>query len=76
VQLHPAYPVPPIEKEAEGQRMTLKGRVGDGPAIRITANRGSVSVRKEGMPAADIPEPPAKPLKPMLPPKPPAEVKM
>jgi hypothetical protein len=69
---------PPIEKEVEGRRATLKGKVGDGPAIRITANRGSVSVRKEGQAASDIPDtpPPAKPPKPLLPPKPPAEVKM
>jgi hypothetical protein len=70
---------PPIEKEVTGRTATLKGRIGDGPAIRITANRGSVSVRKEGMPASDIPEPPGKPPKPPkvpLPPKPPAEVKM
>jgi DUF4097 and DUF4098 domain-containing protein YvlB len=68
---------PPIEKEVEGRRATLKGRVGDGPAIRITANRGSVSVRREGMPASDIPDvPPGKMPKPPLPPKPPAEVKM
>ena len=68
---------PPIEKEVEGRRATLKGRVGDGPAIRITANRGSVSVRKEGMPPAEIPDmPPRKMPKPPLPPKPPKEVKM
>jgi hypothetical protein len=69
---------PPIEKEVEGRRATLRGRTGDGPAIRITANRGSVSVRKEGMPASEIPDmpPPGKMPKPPLPPKPPAEVKM
>jgi hypothetical protein len=69
---------PPIEKEVEGRRATLRGRVGDGPAIRITANRGSVSVRKEGQPATEIPDipPPGKMPKPPLPPKPPAEVKM
>jgi hypothetical protein len=68
---------PPIEKEVEGRRATLKGKVGDGPAIRITANRGSVSVRKEGIPPSEIPDVPrGKMPKPPLPPKPPAEVKM
>ncbi len=67
---------PPIEQNRVGRKATLTGRVGDGPSIRITANRGSVSVRKEGQPASDVPEAPAKPAKPMLPPKPPAEVKM
>jgi Putative adhesin len=68
---------PQIQKEVEGRRATLKGRVGDGPSIRLTANRGSVSVRKEGMPASEIPDvPPGKTPKVPLPPKPPAEVKM
>ncbi len=39
---------PPIQKGAEGRTTTLKGTVGKGPMIRITADRGSVSVRKEG----------------------------
>jgi hypothetical protein len=68
---------PPIEKEVSGRTATLKGRVGDGPSIRITANRGSVSVRKEGTQPSDAAdEPDAKPSKAPLPPKPPAEVKM
>jgi DUF4097 and DUF4098 domain-containing protein YvlB len=39
---------PPLEKQVEGRTATLKGTVGSGPMIRITADRGSVSVRKEG----------------------------
>lgn len=44
---------PAIQKEVEGRTTTLKGSVGSGPMIRITANRGVVSVRKEGSPAPD-----------------------
>ena len=43
----------------EGRTATLKGKVGDGPSIRLTANRGSVSVRKEGTSASEIPAPPS-----------------
>ena len=39
---------PQIQKEVEGRTATLKGKVGDGPSIHLTASRGSVSVRKEG----------------------------
>jgi len=68
---------PPIEKQVDGRTVMLKGKVGEGPSIRITANRGSVSVRREGMPPSDAadqeePRPPRAPL----PPKPPKEVKM
>jgi DUF4097 and DUF4098 domain-containing protein YvlB len=65
---------PPIERETNGRTATLKGSVGDGPTIRITADRGSVSVRKEGTPASDngprIPQLPRLP-KPPSPPTPP-----
>jgi DUF4097 and DUF4098 domain-containing protein YvlB len=54
---------PQIQKEVEGRTATLKGKVGDGPTIRLTASRGSVSVRKEGtLPSA--PEPPRPPKAP------------
>jgi len=53
---------PQIQKEVEGRTATLKGKVGDGPTIRLTASRGSVSVRKEGTLPSD-PAPPAKPPK-------------
>jgi autotransporter translocation and assembly factor TamB len=59
---------PPIETQTEGRTQTLKGTVGEGPVIRITAARGSVSVRKEGTaPSGRMPEPP----RPPAPPKPP-----
>lgn len=45
-----------IRQDREGRTATLKGRVGDGPSIRLTANRGSVSVRKEGTLPAEMPE--------------------
>jgi hypothetical protein len=60
---------PPIETQTEGRTQTLKGTVGNGPMILITAARGSVAVRKEGAPPSGrIPEPP----RPPAPPKPPA----
>jgi DUF4097 and DUF4098 domain-containing protein YvlB len=37
---------PAIKVETEGQSSTLKGSVGKGPAIRISTERGSVSVKK------------------------------
>jgi len=56
---------PQIQKEVEGRTATLKGKVGDGPTIRLTASRGSVSVRKEGtLPSAPEPAAPPKPPKP------------
>jgi len=48
---------PPVEKEIEGRTATLKGKVGDGPTIRLTASRGSISVRKEGTLPSEIPPP-------------------
>lgn len=65
-----------IQRESEGRMNTLKGRVGDGPTIRLTAARGSVSVRKEGSAPSDLPPAPAKPRTPPRPPKPSDEVKM
>lgn len=57
---------PPVEVETTGRTATLKGKVGDGPTIRLTANRGSVSVRKEGTLPSQVPLPsaPGKPAKP------------
>ncbi|SPF56884.1 hypothetical protein SBA4_960024 [Candidatus Sulfopaludibacter sp. SbA4] len=51
---------PPVEKEIEGRTATLKGEVGHGPIIRLTASRGAVSVRKEGPLPSEIPPAPAK----------------
>ncbi|MCL5744979.1 MAG: DUF4097 family beta strand repeat-containing protein [Acidobacteria bacterium] len=53
---------PPIEKETDGRAAALKGSAGQGPAIRLTTERGTVSVRKagQGMKQADlVPKPEA-----------------
>jgi hypothetical protein len=54
---------PQIQKQVEGRTATLRGKVGDGPIIRLTASRGSVSVRKEGT-LPSPPEPPGPPKAP------------
>jgi hypothetical protein len=60
----------PIQQEREGRTATLKGKVGDGPSIRLTANRGTVAVRKEGSDPGDVPDSDeARPPKPPKPPK-------
>jgi hypothetical protein len=46
----------PIQQDRQGRTATLTGKVGDGPAIRLTANRGTVSVRKEGSDPSGIPD--------------------
>jgi hypothetical protein len=38
---------PQIQREGDSRTATLKGKVGDGPLVRVTASRGSVEVRKE-----------------------------
>src|SRR5262249_23255056 len=48
---------PQIRQEREGRTSTLKGRVGEGPNIRLTANRGAVIVRKEGALPQEVEEP-------------------
>ena len=62
---------PPIQKEVNGRTAILTGKVGDGPTIRLTTERGWISVRKEGS-VSSLPdeEPPHMP-KPPEPPKPP-----
>jgi len=60
----------PLESASEGRTNTLKGKVGDGPSVRLTANRGSVSVRKEGTEPSDGMQPPATPAPPRTPAKP------
>jgi len=63
---------PAIQMQVEGRTATLKGSVGTGPLLRLTTDRGSVSVRKEGTaPSVRIPEPPRLPRIPE-PPRPPA----
>ena len=45
---------PAIQAQSEGRAATLKGKVGDGPVVHITASRGSVEVRKStNTPATD-----------------------
>lgn len=56
-----------ISHEDVGRGAVLKGKVGDGPSIRLTAARGTVAVRKEG--AADETDAPEAPGKPPAPPK-------
>lgn len=60
---------PPVRQDRDGRTATLKGRVGDGPSIRLTANRGAVRVLKEGtdVEAPELPEPPAPPAPPKRP---------
>jgi DUF4097 and DUF4098 domain-containing protein YvlB len=59
----------PIQKESFGRSATLKGKVGDGPSIRLTASHGEVEVRKgdESVRAADTPAAPAAPPAPQQP---------
>jgi DUF4097 and DUF4098 domain-containing protein YvlB len=50
---------PAIQKEMDGRTATLKGKVGDGPAVKLTSRQGYISVRKEGtLPSEDLPEAP------------------
>jgi hypothetical protein len=68
-----------LQRETEGRTNSLKGKVGDGPSIRLTANRGSVAVRREGTLPSEIPPPPpgsGKVPKPPRAPQPPSEIKM
>jgi DUF4097 and DUF4098 domain-containing protein YvlB len=50
---------PPIDRESERRSVTLKGKTGEGPTITLTANHGTVTVRKQVAEAAQ----PAKSLK-------------
>lgn len=66
---------PQIQQERAGRTATLKGKVGNGPSIRLTANRGTVAVRKEGSEPANfapavedsLPKPPKPPHVPKVP---------
>lgn len=69
---------PSITHEDVGRGAVLKGKVGDGPNIRLTAARGTVAVRKPGdtdteTDTDDTPD--SKPPQPPKPPKPPAPPK-
>jgi hypothetical protein len=50
---------PPIDRQVDGRTATLKGELGAGPKITLTANHGTITVRKQ---VADTAEP-AKSLK-------------
>jgi hypothetical protein len=66
----------PIETQVEGRAAVLRGAQGNGPLIRIVADRGSVAVRKEGSARGlEAPAPP-KPPTPPVPPKAPASVNL
>jgi hypothetical protein len=50
---------PAIRNETEGRANILRGKVGEGPSIKLTAQRGWISVRKEGtMPSEALPDGP------------------
>ena len=72
---------PPIQQEMEGRTATLEGQSGRRAGIRLTADRGSVSVRREGSEPGNIPDSMTAPPKPPRPPKTPkslgdSEIKM
>jgi hypothetical protein len=52
---------PGIKKEVDGRTATLKGKVGNGPAILLTTSRGTVSVRRSGLAPPAPPSPPKPP---------------
>ncbi len=60
---------PQIQQTNDGRTATLKGKVGEGPVIRLTVNRGAVTVRKEGVEPSEIPPPPTPPGRAPRPPK-------
>ncbi len=63
---------PQIRQENDGRTATLKGKVGEGPTIRLTVNRGAVSVRKAGVAPSEVPPPPDRAPRPPKAPKTPA----
>lgn len=66
----------PIRREPDGRTTTLKGSVGSGPTVHLTASHGSVQVRKEGAVSSEM-TPPESPRQPKTPKDPKdTEVKM
>jgi DUF4097 and DUF4098 domain-containing protein YvlB len=55
-----------IQKQTEGRTAILKGSVGTGPTVHVTASRGSVEVRKEGTSSSEM-TPPEAPHPPKTP---------
>jgi len=68
---------PQIQKDTSGRSASLKGNVGDGPSIKLTASRGEVEVRKgdESVRPPDTPAAPAPPASPASPGAPKAPAK-
>ena len=68
---------PQIKERSEGRTATLAGVVGDGPVIKLTANRGRISVRKAATLASEVlPDTPGdRRPRPPVPPKPPKSPK-
>ncbi|MCU1238584.1 MAG: hypothetical protein JWP63_6551 [Candidatus Solibacter sp.] len=61
---------PQISKETSGRAATLRGKSGEGPMIKLTANRGWISVRKEGTePSEVLPDGPPRAPRAPKPPK-------
>lgn len=67
---------PQITREDAGHGAVLKGRVGEGPNIRLTAARGAVSVRKEGAAEPDTQAAPKPPAPPKIPTDPKTQIKL
>ncbi len=63
---------PGIRQENDGRTATLKGKVGDGPTIRLSVNRGAITLRKEGVAPSQVPPPPGRAPRPPKTPKTPA----
>lgn len=59
---------PPLQREVNGRTVTVTGKTGEGPLVRLTATRGSVGVRKQGTPSSIESGEPGPP-KPPPPPK-------
>lgn len=59
----------PLHVNEEGRGATLTGNVGEGPALTLTTDRGSITVRK-GSAVVTSPLTPEAPLPPVLPRKP------
>ena len=58
----------PLVQEHQGRSSTIRGSVGSGPAIHVTAHRGSIEVRKEGADSnSDVPQAPNPPKAPKIP---------
>ena len=58
---------PQLQEERRDRSSSLSGKVGDGPVLKLTANRGAVTVRREGaIPEGEAPEAPNPPKAPKV----------